>query len=75
MILPSKHIKLSDSLLNIGAIILRNLNSPQTVSALWSKVHSFAEVKTFDRFILGLDFLFMIGIIDFNDGLLQRIKA
>jgi len=74
MILPTKHIKLSNSLLNVGAEILKHLDDDQTVTSLWNKVRTISYVKTFGRFTLGLDLLFTIGIIDFHDGLLRRVK-
>jgi hypothetical protein len=75
MILPTKHIKLSNSLLSLGAVLLRNLDSSHTVTSLWGATHELPEVKTFERFTLGLDFLFMVGAVDFQDGLLRRSKT
>ncbi|MFZ3077176.1 MAG: ABC-three component system middle component 6 [Candidatus Aenigmatarchaeota archaeon] len=74
MILPTKHIKLSNSLLSVGATLLRHIEADQTVTSLWNETHLLPEIKTFERFTLGLDFLFMLGIIDFKDGLLARLK-
>lgn len=74
MILPTKHIKLSNSLLNVGAEILRHLNESQTVTSLWNKARVVSHVKTFERFTLGLDLLFMLGMVDFEEGLLRRAK-
>jgi len=74
MILPTKHIKLSNSLLNVGAEILKHLEEAQTVTSLWNKSRTVSHVKTFERFTLGLDLLFMLGIVDFKDGLLRRVK-
>ena len=72
MILPTKHIKISNSLLNVGAILLRHLKTDQTVTSLWVATHRLPEITTFYRFTLGLDFLFMISAIDFKEGLLRR---
>jgi len=74
MILPTKHIKLSNSLLSVGAVLLKNLNTSHTVTSLWSAMHSFPEVSNYEKFTLGLDFLFVIGAVDFQDGLLRRTK-
>lgn len=74
MILPTKHIKLSNSLLNVGAVLLKYLDEHRTVTSLWNVTRSLSEVKTFDRFTLGLDFLFMLGIVDFQDGLLRMVE-
>ncbi len=73
MILPTKHIKLSNSLLGVGAILLKNIESERTVSSLWLRTRQLPEITTFERFTLGVDFLFMIGAVEFQDGLLRRI--
>jgi hypothetical protein len=72
MILPTKHISLSNSLLNIGAVLIKHIDNNHTVSALWNTASIIPEVKTFERFTLGLDLLFMMGAIEFQDGLLRR---
>ncbi|OGV49203.1 MAG: hypothetical protein A2017_05950 [Lentisphaerae bacterium GWF2_44_16] len=72
MILPDKHNKLSNSLLGVGAVILENMSEARTVSSLWNKVKVTPEVSTFERFTLSLDLLFMIGVIEFDEGFLRR---
>ncbi len=72
MILPTKHIKLSNSLLGASAVLLKHIDNNSTVSALWNTANILPEVKTFERFTLGLDLLFMIGAVKFQDGLLRR---
>lgn len=75
MILPGKHTKLSKSVLNIGSLLLEDLNDKQTVSLLWDKSRAHIEIKTFERFTLGLDLLFMLNLVDVtNQGFLERIK-
>jgi hypothetical protein len=72
MIIPDKHCKLSNSLIGVGAIMLKNLEKDNTVSSLWYKVRTQPEISNFERFTLTLDFLFIIGAIEFNEGLLRR---
>jgi len=74
MILPNKHIQISHSLLNIGAILLDNITGTQTVSLLWDKAGGLSDVKNFERFTLGLDLLFIIGLIELKDGLIRRAE-
>lgn len=74
MILPTKHIKLSNSILNVGAVILKNFNEDSTVSLLWEKTKIQSGIKTFDRFIFGLIFLYSIGLIELKEGLITKIK-
>jgi len=71
MILPTKHIKLSNSILNVGGVIFKNLNE-DTVSSLWEKTKRLPGIKSFDRFALGVAFLYSLGLIEINNGLLKR---
>lgn len=75
MIFPNKTTKLSYSLLGGGSFILQELKNPQTVSSLWEKVKiKYKEIKNFEKFILTLDFLYILGMIEFENGLLRRSK-
>lgn len=72
MILPTKTCSLSNSLLGFGTIILECLISPATVTSLWEKIHSEDPQITFEKFILTLDLLYLLSVIEFNQGLLRR---
>ncbi len=74
MILPNKHIQISNSLLNLGAIILDNISGTQTVSLLWDKVRGLSDVRNFERFTLGLDLLSILGLIELKDGIIRRVE-
>ena len=72
MILPDKNIKLEYSLLNCGAVILKEIDEPQTLSSLWNKVKNKRSIVSYEKFLLVLDYLFMIKAIDYKDGLIRR---
>jgi len=74
MILPTKHISASTSLLSVGESVLRKLERPTTPSSLWEAVRIIPEVGTWQRFILTLDLLHIMGVLDFRDGLLMRVE-
>ncbi len=74
MILPTKYLKLKNSLIGLGAVLLQNINGKQTVSLLWDKTKDLEDVRTFERFTLALDLLFALGLIKFEDGVLIRCK-
>ncbi len=74
MLLPTKYIPLKNSLLMAGATILSLLKMPHTVTKLWSKARKHSDIATFDRFCLVLDFLFSLGLISFENGLISRRK-
>jgi hypothetical protein len=72
MILPTKYISTQYSLIGIGALILDRLEKPKTVTSTWEAIKQNPEIGTFERFVLGLDFLHIIGAIEIKEGLLQR---
>lgn len=79
MILPSKHIRLSESYLGLGGFILSKLKSPTTVDKLWTDFTKVANSNTFpanhsfDNFVLTIDILFSLGLVEIDtDGKLQR---
>ena len=74
MILPTKHIPLRSSLLGVGALLLQHLDREHTVTSLWSEIRTSPDVATFQRFVLGLDFLYALGVIRFHEGTLQRTR-
>jgi len=74
MILPDKNILLSNSLLGMGAGLLAELKAPQTVSSLWEKVRIYGDIHSYEKYILTLDLLFLLNLIQFEAGVIKRIK-
>jgi len=72
MILPDKHITISQSLLGLGGYILTVLDSPQTIDELWQQLEKtlgsskFPTKHTFENMIMALNFLYMIRAIDYT---------
>lgn len=79
MILPGKHLRPDRSLLGIGAEILGILEHEQTVSELWQRIQDRRDgVKSplsFDWFVLSLAFLYAIGAVHFDRGILTRASS
>ncbi len=73
MIMPNKCLKEEDTLLGSSAVIFNNLNDKQTLSELWDKVKQEEAIYNFERFILSLDLLYILGIIDFNENSLIKV--
>lgn len=75
MILPSKHLRHDRALLGVGAEILKCLGNGRTVSELWERMkrrrsHSESQL-TYDWFVFALTFLFIIGAVRFEDGIIM----
>lgn len=71
--MPNKCLKEEDTLLGSSAVIFNNLNDKQTLSELWDKVKQEEAIYNFERFILSLDLLYLLGIIDFNENSLIKV--
>lgn len=72
MIVPTKHLPTRETLLGVGAVVLLHLSEPVTVSRLWERTRLEPRVGTFERFVLALDLLFILGALEFADGLIRR---
>lgn len=75
MILPTKGIAPRFALLTIGGEILRVLVGAKTVSRLWEDFRKADEshIKvTYDWFLLALDLLYLIGVIELERGKIYR---
>jgi hypothetical protein len=78
LILPTKYLLPQDSLLFIGGQILRIIGGEtKTVSRTWAELtqarrESGYSMPSFDWYILALDLLYMLQILDFSDGRLSR---
>lgn len=75
MILPNKHITVSQSLWGLAAFLLTFLDAPKTVDELWVKfekindTQQFPAKHSFERVVLALDFLYLIEAIEVtSDG-------
>lgn len=74
MILPTKGIAPDRSILGVGGDVLGLMrDGPIAVSTLWERYAKhrkrcgYDASVTFDWFILALDFLFVIGAVEFDD--------
>lgn len=76
MILPSKHLSEDRALITIGAQVLQLLDEPKTVSRLWTALkRGNSGATTYDWFVLALDVLFAIGLVEFSRGRVARTAA
>ncbi len=72
MILPTKHIPPHLSLIGIGANLLGLLERPQTISTLWDRAKSINDAPNFENFVLALDLLYILQVVELEGGLLRR---
>jgi len=75
MIYPDKTSELKYTLLGVGSLILSELNTPQTTSSLWERVRIFEEIGSFEKYVLTLDFLYLMGLVKMDEGLIRRLNT
>lgn len=75
MILPTKHTAANEALIGAGALILQQTSKPVLLSNLWEAVKANPAVLTYERFILTLDMLHIIGVIDIEDNMVMRVQG
>lgn len=77
--MPTKHIKTENAIIGVGAEVLAQLNRDKTVSILfndlqeWRRKNNLATIQ-FDWFLLSMDFLFLIGAIRFEAGIVKKMN-
>jgi hypothetical protein len=72
VILPTKHVATQNSLLGLGAKVLQTLQRPMSVTGLWERLIEVPELATFERFVLVLDLLYLLGAVDMRNGLITK---
>lgn len=78
MILPSKHIKLCESLIGLSSFLYELLTSRMTVDELWRKFNKkvnageFPTQHSFDNFILAIDLLYILSRVELSENKILR---
>lgn len=74
MILPNKFLEEKDSLLYVGALLLNKLDVPNSVSELWNQVKDNKSVNNYERFIIALDMLYILNLIELKNEKIRRVN-
>lgn len=74
MILPNKFLEEKDSLLYVGALLLNKLDVPTSVSELWNQVNDNKSVNNYERFIIALDMLYILNLIELKNEKIRRVN-
>jgi hypothetical protein len=75
MIMPNKYLREDEALIGFGSVVLKHLNIERSLSDLWVNVKNFESIGNFERFILVLDMLFLLGLIEFEKNKIKRVAA
>jgi hypothetical protein len=79
VLLPDKHLRLSESVLGFGGLVLSLVDGPLPFDALWRRVSEQTDSTAWpsshgiEDFVLALCFLYSLGAVDVSsDGELFR---
>jgi hypothetical protein len=78
MILPTKHLRTESSLIYVGGIVQNTIvGRALSIDQLWYQVKNKYKTETkkditYDWFILSLNMLYIIGLVDFEKGKIKE---
>lgn len=78
MILPTKHLRPDRALISVASEIFEFINKRSTVSSIWNalqdknKVLLEGRTVPFDWFILALDLLYLMDLVEEKSGFIVR---
>ncbi len=73
MIMPNKYMREKEALIGVGSILLNHLSVERNLSDLWEIVKDTPSVGNFERFVLGLDLLFVLGLVEIKSEKLVKV--
>lgn len=78
MILPTKYLDTDRSLLNLSAEVMELLGQGLPVSKLWEEFQTTRQGKpmvTYEWFVLTLDLLYCLGMVEYRKGKIIRLRT
>ena len=75
MIMPSKYLREEEALIGISAALLPLVENNGNLPALWDSAKKITAVGSFERFILALDFLYLLGLVDLHKNKIVRVQG
>ena len=74
MILPNKYLTEDETLIGYGALILSKIQIQKRLSDLWEELKKEQVLDNYELFVLTLDMLFILGLIDVKNNYLFVIS-
>ena len=73
MILPNKYVSDYESLLGVGSVLLGNMTDDNSLTVLWERVKGSPNIGNYERYVLGLDLLFLLGLIEVKEDRIFKV--
>lgn len=75
MILPTKYLREDEALIGVSAILLPLVEKAGNLTELWESAKRIEAIGNYERFILALDFLYLLGLVDLHNNEILRVQA
>ncbi len=75
MIMPNKYMSENEALIGVGSVLLKHLSIEISLTDLWESVKDTSCIATFERFVLGLDLLFVLGLVEIKNEKLVKVTS
>lgn len=75
MIMPSKYLREDEALIGVSATLLPLVEKSGNLSALWESAKKINAIGNFERFILALDLLYLLGLVDLHNNEIVRVQV
>lgn len=75
MILPSKYLREDEALIGVSATLLQLVEKAGNLTELWESAKKIDTIGNYERFILALDLLYLLGLVDLQNNEILRIQA
>ena len=70
--MPSKYLREDEALIGISAELLPHIRNNVFISDLWEDVKKLPNINNFERFVLALELLYILGLIKIENNKLSR---
>jgi len=74
MIMPSKYLREDEALIGVSAALLSLVEKAGNLSALWESAKKIDAIGNFERFILALDLLYLLGLVELHNNEIVRVQ-
>ena len=73
--MPNKYLREEEALIGFGSIVLKYLRFERLLSELWDEIKNNESIVDFERFILVLDMLYILGLVEFKENKIRRVAV
>jgi hypothetical protein len=74
MIMPSKYLREDEALIGVCAALLPCIDKNRSLSALWEDAKTTLEMINFERFVLALDLLYLLGVVEIHKNEIVKVE-